>query len=52
MLLDHMFKTPGPQEIVIIRKDGKLKHVTRPLPQTVDNDESDKPLFPISKDRS
>jgi hypothetical protein len=47
-----MFRPAGPQEIVIIRKDGQLKHEVRPLPQTTDNDQSDKPLFPISKDRS
>jgi hypothetical protein len=52
MLLDHIFKPTGPIEMTIIRKDGKITHVARQLAQTTDNDQSDKPLFPISKDRS
>jgi hypothetical protein len=52
MLLDHIFTPAGPIEMTIVRKDGKIVHVARQLPQTTDNDQSDKPLFPISKDRS
>jgi hypothetical protein len=52
MLLDHLFKSNIPTEMAILRKDGKLIHVARELMQTTDNDQSEKPLFPISKDRS
>ena len=36
MLLDHIFTPTGPIEMTIIRKDGKIMHVARPLPQTTD----------------
>lgn len=52
MLLDHLFPPADPTEMVIIRKDGKLQHIARPVIQQTDNDQSDKPFFPISKDRS
>jgi len=52
MLLNQIFKQTGPTEIVIVRKDGNLLYQTRPLSQETDNDQSDKPMFPISKDRS
>lgn len=52
MLLDNIFPASQPRQIVIVRKNGKLVHDTRPLPQTTDNEQADKPLFPISKDRA
>jgi len=51
MLLDNIFSSMQPRQVVIVRKNGKLFHDTRPLLQTTDNDQADKPLFPISKDR-
>jgi len=51
MLLDHLFKPTGAIQLVIIRKQGKLSHIARPLTHPVDNDTSDKPFFPINKER-
>jgi len=51
MLLDHIFKPAEPIQIVIVRKNGNISHTARPVSTTTDNDQSKKPMFPISKDR-
>ena len=51
MLLDQIFKKSIPQMIVIVRKDGVLKHSVQDAPAPVHNDISQKPLFPINKER-
>lgn len=51
MLLDNIFKSSDPVEIVIIRKNGQLKHKTRPAQQTTEHEPAPKPLFPINKER-
>ena len=52
MLLDNIFPAGEPKQLIIVRKNGKLRHVTRPLVSTTEHDQADKPLFPISKDRA
>ena len=52
MLLDNIFPASEPKQLVIVRKNGKLQHETRPYSSTVDHDQAEKPLFPISKDRA
>jgi len=51
MLLDQIFGKVLPKEIIIVRKDGVLKHEAREIQPTVGHDASQKPLFPISKER-
>jgi hypothetical protein len=51
MLLDQIFGKTLPKEIVIVRKDGVLKHEARDIQPAIDHDSSQKPLFPISKER-
>lgn len=52
MLLDQIFAPETPTELVIIRKDGKISHKTRSIRQEPEHDHAEKPLFPISKERS
>jgi hypothetical protein len=52
MLLDQIFAPERPTELVIIRKNGEISHKTRPARQEVEHDRAEKPLFPISKERS
>jgi hypothetical protein len=59
MQLDHLFNNVFNSvehvKTIFVRKDGKLKKVTRPVKYTRHPDEDstikNKPLFPISKDR-
>ena len=52
MLLDQLFDNIPETEMVIIRKNGVLKHISRPVPktQTPDNVTEPTPLFPAYKD--
>jgi len=54
MLLDQVFDRFDQVKWVFVRKDGKLKKVRRTIPQqgTEVEGTEDKPLFPISKERS
>ena len=51
MLLDQLFGDQTPVETIIVRKGGKLSCKTRPV-EGARHDDSLKPLFPISKERS
>lgn len=52
MLLDQVFDGFEPVKWVYVRKDGKLKRVRRIARQdSTQTFVSDKPLFPISKER-
>ena len=52
MLLDQIFAPAKQHEIVIVRKDGKIIHESRPVSVEPEHEQSKKPLFPISKERS
>jgi hypothetical protein len=54
MLLDQVFDRFDHVKWVFVRKDGKLKKVRRTIPHqtTATDSRTDKPLFPISKERS
>ena len=52
MLLDQIFQPDSPKEIVFVRKDGKLSQIARKIVAKPTHDSSDKPLFPISKERT
>ena len=51
MLLDEVFGNNAPQCAVIIRKNGKIQHSTKPLLTSKVQPLPNTPLFPISKDR-
>lgn len=52
MLLDQVFDKFENVKVVFVRKNGKLKKVRRSVPDEVEVlDKTDKPLFPISKER-
>lgn len=52
MLLDQIFEKPSLSEIVIVRKNGVLKHEARSIPTSIEHDSQPKPLFPINKERT
>jgi len=54
MLLDQVFNTSEHVKTIFVRKNGKLKRVTKPCTYTREPDTTikNKPLFPIVKDRS
>lgn len=54
MLLDQVFDKFDHVKWVFVRKDGKMKKVRRTIPQqgTEVKGTEDKPLFPISKERT
>ena len=53
MLLDQVFERFEHVKWVFVRKNGKLKKVRRVIPhQDKDAGVNDKPMFPISKERS
>lgn len=53
MLLDNLFAAERQKqnEMVIVRKDGVLKHETRRVGDKVQPDTTTKVMFPISKER-
>lgn len=53
MLLNQVFDRFDHIKIVFVRKDGKLKKVKRTVTHdVVHSADQEKPLFPISKERS
>lgn len=51
MLLDQIFGKNEPFEIVIVRKNGEMKHVSRRVKPSSQSSSKQKPMFPISKER-
>lgn len=53
MLLNQVFDRFDHVKIVFVRKDGKLKKVKRTVTHDIaQSPDREKPLFPISKERS
>ena len=52
MLLDQLFDSVPQVETVILRKNGVMRHISRPVKQTQtpDNVVEPSPLFPAYKD--
>ena len=53
MLLDQVFDSVEYVKTIWVRRNGKLESVTKPITFSLDPGEQlDKPLFPISKERT
>ena len=51
MLLDQLFGAPLPKVLKIVRKNGKMKTVWKPIKLSDPYKKDTDPLFPISKER-
>jgi len=51
MLLDQMFEPALPKVLRIVRRNGKMKAIWKPVIQSDKITKKSKELFPISKER-
>jgi hypothetical protein len=51
MLLSEIFPTPAPTIKKIIRRNGELRLISVKIPEQISYATTQRPMFPISKDR-